>query len=127
MLCRVDAGDRGSSLGRPRPHVLGQLGEPGGVRGDPLVVDQVVADDDVHHREDERGVGAGQRLDELVGGVGGDGAVRIDHHDARAGGAGLLDERPQVPVGQPGVGAPQDDQPSVAQLDRIERLGRCRW
>ena len=42
--------------------------------------------------------------------------------DARAGGPGGLDRRPQVTVREPRVRRPQDDQLAVAQLERVERL-----
>ena len=69
----------------------------------------------------------GQRLDELVGGVRGDRAQRVDDHDPGAVGPGRLDGRPQVAVGEPGVRAPQDDQAGVAQLERRRACARCRW
>ena len=79
-----------------------------------------VADEHVHHRQHQGDVGAGQRLDELVGGLGGDRADRVDHDDLGAVGPGGLDRRPQVAVGEPGVRAPQEDQLAVAQLERVE-------
>ena len=106
--------------------VVGELVEADGVGVDPRPVDEAVADQHVHHRQHQRDVGAGQRLDELVGGLGGERADRVDHDDLGAVGPGRLDRRPQVAVGEPGVRAPQDDQLAVAQLERVEARGRCR-
>ena len=55
--------------------------------------------------------------------VGGDRADRVDHDDLRAPSAGLLDGRPEVAVGEPGVGAPQDDELASG----ASRAGRGPW
>ena len=81
----------GGPGGRPVGDRGGQLVEPERVLGDPRVVVQVVADDDVHHRQHHGDVGARQGLDELVAVVGGEGADRVDHDHLGAVGAGLLD------------------------------------
>ena len=115
-------------LRRPVGDVGGELVEAERVGGDPRRVSiRPSRIEHVHHRQHQGDVGARQRLDELVGGVGGDRADRVDHDELGAVGAGGLDRRPQVAVGEPGVGAPQQDQPAVAQLERVERRGRCRW
>ena len=72
------------------------------------------------HRQHQCDVGAGAWLDELVGRLGGGRPQRVDHDDLRPVGAGGLDGRPQVTVGQPGVAGPDDDQAAVAQLERVE-------
>ena len=94
------------------------------VLGDPCVVGQPVADDDVHHRQHHGDVGAGQRLDELVAaggidGVGGERADRIDHDEACTACPGRLDGRPEVTVGELGVRAPQQDQLRVFEFERV--------
>ena len=67
----------------------------------------------------------GPGLEEPVGGLGGGGADRVDHDDLGAVGAGLLDGRPQVTVGELGVRRPQDDQLGVADLERIHAERRA--
>ena len=56
----------GRPFGRPVGDGVAQFVEPQCVCGDPRVVGEAVADDDVHHRQHHRDVGAGQRLDEPV-------------------------------------------------------------
>ena len=111
--CRDTAlglGPRGCALG----DVSGEFVESEGVVGDPVGIDESVADDDVHHRQHQRDVGSGQWLQHgvvrAVGGLGGQRADRVDHDEAGSGGPGLLDRRPQMAVGDLGVGAPQDDE-----------------
>ncbi len=116
----VEAADGAGPLRRPPGDVGGQLVEAERVGGDPVRVDQAVADEHVHHRQHQCDVGARQRLDELVGGVGRGRADRVDDDELGARGPGGLDGRPQVTVGQPGVGAPEQDQPAVAELHRVE-------
>ncbi len=89
----VDAADRARPFRGPVGDRLAQLVVAERVLGDPLVVRQPVADDDVHHRQHHRDVGAGEGLDEPVPAVGVDGfsrggADRVDHHDPRADGSG---------------------------------------
>ena len=79
----------------------------------------------MHDRQHQGDVGAGQRLDEPVGGLGRRGADGVEHHHLGPVGPRLFDGRPQVPVGQLGVGSPQDDQLRVADLQRVEALGRA--
>ncbi len=117
---RVETADRRGSLGRPVRDVGGELGEADGVGLDPRRVDEPVTDQHVHHRQHQGDVGPGQRLHELVSRLGRDRADRIDDDDLGAVGPGGLDRRPQVAVGQAGVRAPQQDQPAVAQLERVE-------
>ena len=105
---------------------VGQVVEADGVGLHPVGVDEPVADQHVHHRQHQRDVGAGQRLHEPVGAVGGDGADRVDHDDLGPVGPGLLDDRPQVPVGEPGVGAPQQDQLRVRAAPSGRVPCRCR-
>ena len=116
----VETTDRTRPLRRPAGDVGGQFVEAEGVGGDPVGVDQAVADQYVHHRQHQGDVGARQRLDELVGGVGRGRADRVDHDQLGARGSRGLDGRPEVAVRQPGVGAPQQDQPAVTQLQRVE-------
>ena len=104
------------------------------VAGDVVVIDQAVADDDVHHRERERGVARRLDLNVPVGGVGGSRADRIDDDEPRAAALRLAHERPEVQVGDNRVGAPQHDVAAVDDLfgidaaagaDRDLEAGRC--
>jgi hypothetical protein len=90
--------------------------EAAGVARDVIGVVQVLADDDVHHGERQRGVAAGIDEEMLVGGRAGAVAVRIDGVELRAVAPRFHDERPQVDVGAENVGAPGDDQLGVAEL-----------
>jgi hypothetical protein len=45
---------------------VAQFVESGRVPGDPVVVREPVADDDVHHRQHHRDVGAREGLDEAI-------------------------------------------------------------
>ena len=119
----VEPGDRCGPLRRPVGHVFDEVVVAVRVRPHPLVVDQPVAHQHVDHRQHQGDVGAGQWLDEPVGGLGRDRADRVDDHDPRPVAPGRLDHRPQVTVGQPRVRAPQQDQLRVAQLGRVEALG----
>ena len=114
-----EAGRRRRPLWSPDGDGLGELVEARRVLGHPRVVDEAVADEHMHHRQHHRDVGARAGLEEPVGGLGGGGTDRVDHDDRGAVGAGLLDGRPQVAVGELGVRRPQDDQLGVADLERI--------
>ncbi len=116
----------GGPLGSPVGDRIAQFVVAERVRFDPFVVRQTVTDDDVHHRQHHGDVGSREGLDELVAtfdvdGLGGERADRVDHHDARAVGASLLDRRPEMPVGELGVGAPQQEQLGVFEFERIHR------
>ena len=116
----VEPADRGCPLGRPVGDVGDQL----------LVAERVGIDPGRSTRPSRTSTWIiasiramsvpGQRLDELVCRLGGDRADRVDHDDLGAVRPGRLDGRPQVAVGQPGVRAPQQDQPAVAQLEGVE-------
>jgi hypothetical protein len=116
----VDTGCFSGPLWCPSGDVLREFVETEGVRVDPLSIDALLADDHVHHREHHRDVGTGSGLDELVGRVGGDRAKRIDHHHAGAAFTRRLDRRPEVPVGEPGIRAPQEDESGMLEVERIE-------
>ena len=55
-----------------------------------------------------------------VGAIGGAGPQRVDHHERRAVASRLLDERPQVSVGDEGVGAPHHDETGGGEVLGIE-------
>ena len=75
-----------------------------------------VAHDHVHQPERQRGVGARQRLHVPVGRRRGARAQGVDADDACAGRLRLLDDRPQVPVGDERVRPPQHDDAAVAEV-----------
>ena len=68
----------GKSASRERDHVDAVDND------DVTEIDESVGEEDVHHRQEERGVGAGRDRDPLVGAVGGAGAAGIDHDDLAA-------------------------------------------
>ncbi len=73
-------------------------------------------EDDVHHAQGQRGVGAGADGDVPVGERGGTGAIGIDDDEARARAAGLLDHGPQVHVVAVDVRAPGEDEFGEAEI-----------
>ena len=94
---------------RPARDVHGEIVEAQRVCRDPLVVDKSVANQDVHHRQHQRHIGAGQWLQEPIRRLRSHRAQRVDHDDLRALRSSRLDDRPQVAVGETRVGAPEDD------------------
>ena len=117
-LGRAQAGRRGRAFRAPLGGTRAQLGLADGVPREVVAVLEAVAEDDVHHPERERRVGAGQQREVPVRLLGGPRAVRVDRDQPRAAPARLLDERPQVDVRADDVRAPGEDQPRVH-----ERLG----
>ena len=81
---------------------------------------QIFVDDDVHHAQRQRCVGAGVDRQIPVGARRSAGAVGIDDHQLRAIATGLRDERPQVNVVAVNVRGPSDD---VARMCELFRLG----
>jgi hypothetical protein len=73
-------------------------------------------EDDVHHAEGERRVGAGADGDVPVGKRGGAGAVGVDDDEACAIAAGLLDHGPQMDVVAVDVRAPGEDELGKAEV-----------
>ena len=78
----ADAAGLGGALRRPFGGARLQLFEAERVLRDVVVVEQVLADQHVHHAERQRGVGAGQQRDMLVAFLGRQRAVRIDRDQA---------------------------------------------
>lgn len=107
---RIEAAYLAGPLGCPFGDSGGQLVVAGGMTVDVVVVDEVVADQYMHDGQHQGDIGAGERLDEPVGRIGGHRADGIDDHDLGTVGPGLLDEGPQMAVGKSGVGGPQDDE-----------------
>ena len=80
-----DAGDPFHPLGPPGRHRTAYVVPAGGAGGDVLLVDRAGRVEQVQHAERERQVGAGHRLEEQVGAVGGRRPPRVDHdHPAAA-------------------------------------------
>ena len=88
------------------------------VRRDVLGVVQALGDDHVHEPERQRRVGARQRAHVPVGRRGRARPQRVDHDDPRARLARLLDDRPQVQVGDDRVRPPQHDEAAVERGPR---------
>ena len=104
-----------------------QVLETFGVLPDVVRVDHLVSDQHVHHCEHHRNVGSWKRLDEVISCLRRERANRVDHHDSCSSLSCLLDERPKMPVGQAGVGSPQQDVLGMANIHRIgpERTPQC--
>ena len=92
--------------------VAGQRLEADGITFDEVAIVELLGDDDVHHRERERRVGAGPEDQDLVGLRGGFGLAHVDGYDARAAapGGGHVARRVRL---RREVGAPQHDQRAV--------------
>ena len=99
---RVLAGDAPDGVGRDATRRLDALGGEVDRRGphhvdavdvgaDGTEVDEVLGEEHVHHREEERGVGAGNDGDPLVGAVRGARPTRVDHHDLATAGADAVE------------------------------------
>jgi len=118
-----DAGDLGNAFGRIVRGARLQLLEAERVFLHVIVIDQPLGDDDVHHAQRERAVGA--RLDghvpvRLFGGARAHG---VDDHDL---GTLLLrfeDERPRVQVGADHVHPPHDDVLRVGKALEVQSTG----
>ncbi|CAB4822362.1 unannotated protein [freshwater metagenome] len=74
----------------------------------------------MHHRERERSIRTREWLEEGVRLVSGRRANRVDDHHTGAGCPGLLHEGPEVAVGHLGVRAPEQDEPAVADVHRVD-------
>ena len=120
-----DAGDLGGPLRGPLLHPLRQLLEADGVGRNVVAVVQPGVDDFVHHRQRERAVGPRSEREPLVGRAGGARTRRVDNDDAPALFARGLDEGPQVQVARQRVAAPDQDQPRVREVLRLNADGRA--
>ena len=81
---RVHAGDRGGALGRVLLAALGELIEAVDPVLAELMVVQILADDDVAHREVQRAVGARTNLKEVLGAGRKPSRTRVDHNHLHA-------------------------------------------
>ena len=93
--CREFAGDATSDLGSDPGRVLDRFGRERRDQSTHVVdpvevftrcagVDQVLVEQDVGQRRQPGGVAAGSNREVLVGGLGGFGAARVDHHEPAA-------------------------------------------
>ena len=119
----VDPADRSPVLDRVGADRREQLVVAVGVGAAPLLVGEAGVEDRAHHADAERGVGAGQRAQVLVGHPGGTAAERIDHHDLRARLARVEQLAPEVRSGGHRVPAPDEHVARVRPLLGID-LGR---
>src|SRR5688572_23564888 len=85
-----------------------------------VVVDEVIANHDVHHRQGEGGVAGRPDLQVAVGRFRGARPDRIDHDDPGATTLRLEHEGPEVQVRDDRVRSPQYDEPAVDDLLRID-------
>ena len=110
------AGPGGDALGRVLAGALGELLRANGVLVDIGAVFETFGEDDVHHAERERGVGAGMNGDVPVGEFRGAGLIGIDDDEACAGAACFFDLRPEMNAVAVNVRAPGDDQARAMKL-----------
>src|SRR5271165_2230884 len=106
-------------------NALGQLLVSDGVIPDVGLIGESLADDDVHHGQRERAVGAGPDRDVPVRVRGRPVPDRVDHHDLGAAALRLGHERPQVQVRRDHVAGPDEDVAGVNQALRIHPRGRA--
>ena len=110
-----DAGDRGDAIGRVFGDALAELVEAAGPAGDVILIEEAIADDDVHHAEREGGVGAGVDGDVPVRGARGAGGVGVKDDEPGAVAAGFFDEGPEVDVIAVDIGGPGEDELRVRE------------
>jgi hypothetical protein len=99
------------------------------VRGQLAQVHEVFVEEDVRHRREQQGVGAGADRDVPVGELGGAGAARVDDGEGAAAGlerlelAGEVGGGAQTPVGLKGVGADEEQMVGVVEVRYRDRVG----
>ena len=99
-------------LGRIPLDPFGEPAEAVGPLLDELLVVELLADDHVEHGEPQRIVGAGAKLEKVVGALGEHGLARVDDDDLGLAGQGILYPESQFAIGPgiDGVVAPEQDQ-----------------
>jgi hypothetical protein len=107
------------------PDPFGQLVVADRVVTDVALIGEPFADNDIHHRQRERAVGAGPDRDIPVRVRGGLVPDRVDHDDLGAAALRLGHERPQVQVRRDHVAGPDHDVAGVHQALRIHPRGRA--
>ena len=115
----IDSADVGATLWCPICDVGGQFIETTCVFVDVVKVNEAVTNDDVHHRQHQCDVSAGQWLDELIGRVCGDGAHGVDDDDFCPLLTCFFDEWPEMAVRQFRVRAPQQDQFRIPHIHGV--------
>ena len=110
-----DAGDRGNAVWRVFVGALAELIEAGGPARDVILIEEAVANDDVHHSEREGGIGTGIDGDVPVGGARGARGVGVDDDEPGAIAARFFNEGPEVDVVAVNVGRPGEDQLRVRE------------
>ena len=100
-------------------HPLLQLRKAEGMAPDVIVIVESLADDHVHHAQGQRGIGAGQRRQVPVAFRRRQAAVGVDRDHLGAAALRLLHARPEVQVGDDGVGAPDEDQLRFVEALRV--------
>ena len=122
---QVDDGRRrkAADVGDPVRRILEDASSEGvpavRVPAEEVSVLRALGEHDVQEAQRQRGVGPGNRSQVDVGGVGGSGPDRVDHHQVGAILAGRADGAPEVMVRGQGVAAPQDDEPREAERLRV--------
>ncbi len=118
-VVRRNAGDRGHPFGRIGLDVVAQLVEADGVLFHVIAIEQFLGDNDVHHAESERGVGAGTDRDMPVGLARGAAPDRVDDDQLSALPLGFGNERPVMQVGADRVAGPENDVFGILEALRV--------
>ena len=119
----VEPADLGGPLGGPLPESRLELGPADRVPLEPVAVLGAGVEHSPHEPERERGVRPRQKRDVLVAALGRVRAERIDDNHVRARFLRLEHEAPLMDVRREKIRAPEDDEPSAAEVFRIEADG----
>ena len=114
-----ETGDLRDAPRRVIAQAFHELLETQRVTRDVVVIEQVFRDEDVHHAQRQRGIGARQRREVHVTLLRGLAAVGIDRDQLGAAAFRLLHAAPQVQVRDDGIRAPDDDELGVFELFEI--------
>ena len=111
--------DRRRLLRRIVLHPRLQLRKAERMAPDVIVIAEPLADDHVHHAQGQRRIGARQKCHVLIAFRRGQAAVGVDRDHPGAAALRLLHARPEMQVGDDGVGAPDEDQLRFVEALRV--------
>jgi hypothetical protein len=115
-LCRFNATNRCGALRRPLQGVVTQSVPAQGVLRQVVVVQPVVADQFMHQRQRQRGIGAGQQGNMFVAFVGRFCAARVDANELGAVALGQLGITPEMQVAANRIAAPDQNELGMRKL-----------